>query len=220
MTRYGRPVSIQQNPSTTGHSSRCELVQISFARVLAALPSCSVWGVIWLFSHAQGFATRAALTGWHASGWPPPVRDSSGLYSVRSVYALSIGKACAAVPALAVLAGGQLARLAAALLAVVLTLPATALSVAAGGVAGCGWCYTLAALLGARWRPNYGPYGVMAGAGLSVLLAWPSRAARGWRWRGLDRLRVVLAAVAVRTAPAAAVAVAGASIKRARRRGP
>lgn len=133
---------------------------------------------------------------------------------------MSIGKANAAVPALAVVAGGQLARLAAALLAVVLTLPATALSVAAGGVAGRGWCYTLAALLGARWRPNYGPYGVMAGAGLSWPLAWPSRAARGWRWRGLDWWRVVLAAVAVRAAPVAAVAVAGAPAKRARRRGP
>ena len=114
----------------------------------------------------------------------------------------------------------SVARLAAALLAVVLTLPATALSVAAGGVAGRGWCYTLAALLGARWRPNYGPYGVMAGAGLSVLLAWPSRAARGWRWRGVDWRRVALAAVAVQAAPVAAVAVAGAPVKRARRRGP
>ena len=51
----GRPVFIQQNPSTTGHSSRRKLVQISFARVLAALPSCSVWGVIWLFSKGQSY---------------------------------------------------------------------------------------------------------------------------------------------------------------------
>lgn len=43
----------------------------------------------------------------HASGWPPPVRDSSGLCSVWSVCALSIGKARAAVPACAVVAGGQ-----------------------------------------------------------------------------------------------------------------
>ena len=55
MTRYGRPVSIQQKPSTTGHSSRCKLVQISFARVLAALPSCPVWRVIWLFSKGQSY---------------------------------------------------------------------------------------------------------------------------------------------------------------------
>ena len=51
----GRPVFIQQNPSTTGHSSRCELVQISFARVLAAPPSYSVLGVIWLFSKGQSY---------------------------------------------------------------------------------------------------------------------------------------------------------------------
>lgn len=114
----------------------------------------------------------------------------------------------------------SVARLAAVVLALVQTLPAVAGSVAAGGVAGGGWCCTLAAFLGARWRPVYGPCGVVAGGGLSVLLAWPLRALRGWRWRGLDRLRVVLAAVAVWTAPAAAVAVAGASIKRARRRGP
>lgn len=139
---------------------------------------------------------------------------------MRSVCALSIGKACAAVPACAVVAGGQLARLAAALLAVVLTLPATAVAVAAGGVEGRGWCYTLVAFLGARWRPIYGPCGVMAGADLSLPLAWPSRAARGWRWRGLDWWRVALAAVAVRAAPVAAVAVAGAPVKRARRRGP
>ena len=137
-----------------------------------------------------------------------------------SVCALSIGKARAAVPAFAVVAGGQLARLAAVVLAVVLTLPAVAVSVAAGGVMGGGWCYTLAAFLGARWRPVCGPCGGVAGNGLSVPLAWPLRAARGWRWRGLDMLRVVLAAVAVWTAPAAAVAVAGAYIKRARRRGP
>ena len=133
---------------------------------------------------------------------------------------MSIGKARAAVPALAVVAGGQLARLAAVVLAVVLTLPAKAVPVTAGSVAGRGWCYTLAVLLGARWRPNYGPYGVMAGTELSVPLAWPSRAARGWRWRGLDWWRVALAAVAVRAAPVAAVAVAGAPVKRARRRGP
>lgn len=112
------------------------------------------------------------------------------------------------------------ARLAAVVLALVLTLPAVAVSLAAGGVMGGGWCCTLAAFLGARLRPVCGPCGGVAGAGLAVLLAWPLRAAFRWRWRGLDRLRVVLAAVAVRTAPAAAVAVAGASIKRARRRGP
>lgn len=55
VTRYGRPVFIQQKPSTTGHSSRCKLVQISFARVLAALPSCPVWRVIWLFSKGQSY---------------------------------------------------------------------------------------------------------------------------------------------------------------------
>lgn len=113
-----------------------------------------------------------------------------------------------------------MARLAAVVLVVVHTLPAVAVSVTAGGFMGGGWCNTLAAFLGARWRPFCGPCGVVAGVGLSLPLAWPLRAARGWRWRGLDRLRVVLAAVAVWTAPAAAVAVAGASIKRARRRGP
>ena len=84
---------------------------------------------------------------------------------------MSIGKARAAVPAFAVVAGGQLARLAAVLLAVVLTLPALAVFVAAGGVTGCGWCCTLAASLGVRWRPVCGPCGVVAGVGLSVLLA-------------------------------------------------
>lgn len=133
---------------------------------------------------------------------------------------MSFCKARAAVPAFAVVAGGQPARLAAVLLALVQTLPAVAVFVTAGGVMGGGWCCTLVAFLGARWRPVCGPCGVVAGVGLSVLLAWPLRAARGWRWRGLDRLRVVLAAVAGRAAPAAAVAVAGASIKRARRRGP
>lgn len=113
-----------------------------------------------------------------------------------------------------------MARLAAVVLALVQTLPAVAVSVAAGGVIGGGWCNTLAAFLGARWRPFFGPCGGVAGGGLSLPLAWPLRALLGWRWRGLDRLRVVLAAVAVRAAPAAAVAVAGASIKRARRRGP
>ena len=110
-----------------------------------------------------------------------------------SVCALSIGKACAAVPACAVVAGGRLARLAAVVLALWRTLPAVAGSVAAGGVVGCGWYCTLAAFLGARWRPFCGPCGVVAGVGLSLPLAWPLRAARGWRWRGLDRLRVVLA---------------------------
>lgn len=113
----------------------------------------------------------------------------------------------------------SVARLAAALLVVVHTLPAVAVSVAAGGVVGGGWCNTMPAFLGARWRPFCGPCGWWLSCGLSVLLAWPLRAAFRWRWRRLDRLRVVLAAVAVWTAPAAAVAVAGASIKRARRRG-
>ena len=52
--------------------------------------------------------------------------------------------------------------------------------------AGCGWCRTLAASLGARWRPVCGPCGGVAGFGLSVLLAWPLRALRGWRWCCLD----------------------------------
>lgn len=64
----GRPVSIRQNPSTTGHSSRCELVQISFARVLAALPSCSVWGVIWLFSKGQSYRYTCRPSGLPWSG--------------------------------------------------------------------------------------------------------------------------------------------------------
>lgn len=64
----GRPVSIQQNPSTTGHSSRCELVQISFARVLAALPSCSVYGVIWLFSKGQSYRYTCRPSGLPWSG--------------------------------------------------------------------------------------------------------------------------------------------------------
>ena len=133
---------------------------------------------------------------------------------------MSFGKARAAVPAFAVVAGGQLARLAAVLLAVVLTLPALAVFVAAGGVTGGGWCCTLAASLGARLRPVCGPCGGVAGVGLAVLLAWPIRAAFRWRWRGLDWWRVVLAAVAVRAAPVAAVAVAGAPVKRTRRRWP
>ena len=137
-----------------------------------------------------------------------------------SVCALSIGKACAAVPAFAVVAGVQRGGLAAVFLSVVLALPAVAVFVAAGGLAGCGWCYTLAASLGALWRPVYGPCGGVAGVGLSVLLAWPLRAACRWRWCCLDWWRVVLAAVAVRAAPVAAVAVAGGPVKRARRRGP
>ena len=64
----GRPVSIQQNPSTTGHSSRCELVQISFARVLAALPSCPVWRVIWLFSKGQSYRYTCRPSGLPWSG--------------------------------------------------------------------------------------------------------------------------------------------------------
>lgn len=64
----GRPVSIQQNPSTTGHSSRRKLVQISFARVLAALPSCSVWGVIWLFSKGQSYRYTCRPSGLPWSG--------------------------------------------------------------------------------------------------------------------------------------------------------
>ena len=76
---------------------------------------------------------------------------------------MSIGKARAAVPAFAVVAGGQLARLAAALRAVVLTLPAVAVFVAAGGVS---WSrlvlylgrvpwYALAARLRALWRGGW-----------------------------------------------------------------
>lgn len=114
----------------------------------------------------------------------------------------------------------SVARLAAVVLALVRTLPAVAVSVAAGGVMDGGWCDTLPAFLGARWRPFCGPCGGVAGGGLSLLLAWPLRAAFRWRWRGLDWWRVVLAAVAVWAAPVAAVAVAGASIKRARRRWP
>lgn len=49
-----------------------------------------------------------------------------------------------------------------------------------------------------------------------MLLAWPLAGLAWLALAWLDRLRVVLAAVAVWTAPAAAVAVAGASIKRAR----
>ena len=132
---------------------------------------------------------------------------------------MSFGKACAAVPAFAVVAGGQ--------------------SDPPCGGSGRGACLarrgrfrgrwrplrlrlvcTLAASLGALWRPFCGPCGVVAGVGLSVLLAWPLRALRGWRWCCLDWWRVVLAAVAVRAAPVAAVAVAGAPVKRARRRGP
>lgn len=79
----------------------------------------------------------------------------------------------------------SVARLAAVLLALVQTLPAVAVSVAAGGVMGGGWWCTLAALLGARWRPVCGPCGWWLSCGLSVLLAWPLRAARGWRWRSL-----------------------------------
>lgn len=112
------------------------------------------------------------------------------------------------------------ARLTAVVLALVLTLPAVAVSLAAGGVMGGGWCCTLAAFLGARLRPVCGPCGGVAGAGLAVLLAWPLRAAFRWRWRGLDWWRVVLAAVAVWAAPVAAVAVAGAPVRRVRRRGP
>ena len=114
----------------------------------------------------------------------------------------------------------SVARLAAVLLDLVHTLPAVAVSVAAGGVMDGGWYCTLPAFLGACWRPACGPCGWWLSCGLSVLLAWPLRAAFRWRWRGLDRLRVVLAAVAVWVAPVAAVAVAGASIKRVRRRWP
>lgn len=52
---YRLLVEFIRRPSTTVHSSRRKLVQISFARVLAALPSCSVWGVIWLFSKGQSY---------------------------------------------------------------------------------------------------------------------------------------------------------------------
>lgn len=79
----------------------------------------------------------------------------------------------------------SVARLAAVVLVVVHTLPAVAVSVTAGGVMGGGWYCTLAAFLGARWRPFYGPCGWWLSCGLSVLLAWPLRALLGWRWRGL-----------------------------------
>ena len=210
----GRPVSIQQNPSTTGHSSRCKLVQISFARVLAALPSCSVWGVIWLFSHAQGYqchpygmarlrlaSSRSGfvrlvllrLEYWQGSrrrprvggcGWWSAGPPCGGLAG-RGAYLACLGRF-----------GGRGRR--------------------------CGRWLVLY-LSRAPWRAlaaQLRAFGVMAGACLSVPLAWPSRAARGWRWRGLDWWRVALAAVAVRAAPVAAVAVAGAPVKRARRRGP
>lgn len=135
-------------------------------------------------------------------------------------FVLSFGKARAAVPAFAVVAGGQLARLAAVLLSVVLTLPALAPCVVAGGVS---WLQlvlylgrvpwrALAVLLRALWRGSC----IIC----PVLLAWPLRALRGWRWCGVGWWRVVLAAVAVRASLLTAVAVDSASVKRAHLLGP
>ena len=101
---------------------------------------------------------------------------------------MSLGKARAAVPALAVVAGGQ-------------SCPPC------GGLAGLGAYLARRGRFRDRWR-RFGWWLVY------------TLAAFRWRWPGLDWWRVVLAAVAVRAAPVSAVAVAGAPVKRARRRWP
>ena len=130
---------------------------------------------------------------------------------------MSFGKARAAVPACAVVAGVQCGPPCGGRAGLGANLARRGRFRGRWRAFGGGWCNTLAACLGARWRPFCGPCGWWLSCGLSLPLAWPLRAARGWRWRGLDWWRVVLAAVAVWAAPVAAVAVAGASIKRARR---
>lgn len=88
-----------------------------------------------------------------------------------SVCALSIGKACAAVPACAVVAGVQCGGLAAALLDLVHTLPAVAVYAAAGGPWWRGWYNTLPRSIARAGGPFTALLAVVAGCGLAVLLA-------------------------------------------------
>lgn len=98
---------------------------------------------------------------------------------------MSFGKACAAVPAFAVVAGVQCGPPCGGLTGLGANLARRGRF--RGRWRRYGWrlVCTLAALLGARWRPVCGPCGWWLSCGLSVLLAWPLRAARGWRWRSL-----------------------------------
>lgn len=134
---------------------------------------------------------------------------------------MSLGKARAAVPALAVVAGGQ-------------SCPPC------GGLAGLGaylarrgrfrgrwrrYGWRLVLYLGrVPWRAPCGPFAGLVAGWLVLVCPCSLRGPCGPRFAGagagLDWWRVALAAVAVWAAPVAAVAVAGAPVKRARRRGP